>query len=85
MWLLRRDDASFNAAAYTVDFKGIWRYGLKITQSALDSFLEKTGDDMENIRNEMEKLASFCMGKEGITKEDVVLSVQNRLKIESLI
>ena len=51
--------------------KGFGRYGLKITQSALDSFLEKTGDDMENIRNEMEKLASFCMGKEGITKEDV--------------
>ena len=44
--------------------KGFGRYGLKITQSALDSFLEKTGDDMENIRNEMEKLASFCMGKE---------------------
>ena len=41
--------------------KGFGRYGLKITQSALDSFLEKTGDDMENIRNEMEKLASFCM------------------------
>ncbi len=51
--------------------KGFGRYGLKITQAALDSFLEKTGDDMENIRNEMEKLASFCMGKEGITKEDV--------------
>ena len=41
---------SFNAAAYTVDFKGFGRYGLKITQSALDSFLEKTGDDMENIQ-----------------------------------
>ena len=44
--------------------KGFGRYGLKITQSALDSFLEKTGDDMENIRNEMEKIGFFCMGKE---------------------
>ena len=43
-------------------FKGFGRYGLKISQSALDSFLEKTGDDMENIRNEMDKLASFCFG-----------------------
>lgn len=51
--------------------KGFGHYGLKITQSALDSFLDKTGDDMENIRNEMDKLAAYCMGKEGITKEDV--------------
>ena len=29
MWLLRRDDASFNAAAYTVDFKGIWALWVK--------------------------------------------------------
>ncbi len=51
--------------------KGFGHYGLKLTPSALDSFLEKTGNDMGNIRNEMEKLASFCIGKEGITKEDV--------------
>ena len=62
--------------------KGFGRYGLKITQSALDSFLEKTGDDMENIRNEMEKLASFCMGKEGITKEDVDFVCTEQIEID---
>lgn len=51
--------------------KGFGKYGLKITQSALDAFMEKAGDDMENIRNEMDKLSSFCMGKEGITRDDV--------------
>ena len=51
--------------------KGFGRNGLRLTQAALDAFLEKTGEDMENIRNEMDKLSAFCMGKEGITKDDV--------------
>lgn len=63
--------------------KGFGRYGLKITQSALDAFLEKTGEDMENIRNEMDKVASFCMGREGITKDDVdyvcTQQIENRI------
>lgn len=63
--------------------KGFGRYGLKITPSALEAFLEKTGEDMENTRNEMEKLASFCMGKEGITRSDVEFvcteQVENRI------
>lgn len=51
--------------------RGFGQSGLKITGPALESFLNKTGDDMENIRCEMEKLICYCMGKEGITEDDV--------------
>lgn len=50
---------------------GLARQKLGITSDALDLFLQKTGEDMENIRMEMEKLVSYCMGKEGVTSEDV--------------
>ncbi len=50
---------------------GLARQKLGITSDALDLFLQKTGEDMENIRMEMEKLVSYCMGKEGVTAEDV--------------
>ncbi len=43
----------------------------KITESALDFFLEKTGTDMENIRREMEKLFCYCLEKEAITEADI--------------
>ena len=32
--------------------------------------MERTGDDMENIRMELEKLICYTMGREVITKED---------------
>lgn len=59
---------------------GFWKNGLKITQDALDLFLQKTGDDMENIRMEMDKLSGYCMGKEGITAEDVEEICTQRLE-----
>src|SRR5699024_9379643 len=32
---------------------------------------ERTGDEMENIRMELEKLICYTMGREVITKEDI--------------
>lgn len=46
-------------------------------------FLEKTGNDMENIRKELEKLICYCLDKEIITSEDVeeicVHQIQNHI------
>ncbi len=43
----------------------------KISESALNYLLEKTGTDMENIRKETEKLFCFCLDKEAITEGDI--------------
>lgn len=43
----------------------------KITQQTMEMFLEKTGNDMENIAAELEKLICYTMGREVITQEDV--------------
>ena len=43
----------------------------KISESALNFLLEKTGTDMENIRKETEKLFCYCMDKEAITEADL--------------
>jgi len=45
--------------------------GKKITGHTMELFLSKTGDDMENIRMELEKLIGYTMGREVITKQDV--------------
>ncbi len=42
-----------------------------ITEAALRQFLEMTGDDMENIAQELEKLLSYTMDKPGIELDDV--------------
>lgn len=47
------------------------REGMKITAEALELFLRKAGDSMENIRMELEKLIAYCQGEEGITREAV--------------
>ena len=47
------------------------REGKKITGRTMERFLAKTGDDMENIRLELEKLISYTMGREVITDQDV--------------
>ena len=39
----------------------------KITKEALDLFLYKVGDDIKNIKMELEKLLSYTIGEEGIT------------------
>ena len=45
--------------------------GLSITNAAYQKLLFCLGDDMENAANELEKLADYCMGKEGVTVSDV--------------
>lgn len=58
---------------------GLARQKLGITADALDLFLMKTGEDMENIRMEMEKLVGYCMGRDGVTVEDVEMICTERL------
>lgn len=45
--------------------------GKKITGRTMDLFLSKTGDDMEHIRMELEKLISYTSERDVITDEDV--------------
>ena len=49
----------------------IRREGKNITQAAYQTFIRKTGTDMENIEKELEKLICYCIDKEVITPEDV--------------
>lgn len=45
--------------------------GKKITESSILYFLDKTGTDMINISNEVEKLIGFCYGRDIIRPEDI--------------
>lgn len=45
--------------------------GKKITQSTADYLLEKTGTEMDNIYNEVEKLICYTWDKDTITPEDI--------------
>lgn len=58
-----------------------------ITSGAMKLFLEKTGTDMERIRQELEKLICYCMDRESITEEDitVICSEQTENKIFDMI
>ncbi len=47
------------------------REGRKITARTMDRFLGMTGDDMENIRMELEKLISYTAGRDVVTDADV--------------
>lgn len=51
--------------------KRISQEGKNITQSTYQRFLSKTGNDMENIDKELEKLLCYTMDKEVIEMEDV--------------
>ena len=42
-----------------------------ITEGALNVFLDRCGDDMWQITNELEKIISYTFGKDGIRQEDV--------------
>ena len=55
------------------------REGKKITGHTMELFLSKTGDDMENIRMELEKLISYTLGREVITDQDVEEICANRV------
>lgn len=47
------------------------RAGRKITERDMKLLLAKTGNDMENIAGEVEKLICYTMGREVITAEDI--------------
>ena len=63
----RQDSAQLARWAATI----LAQNGRKITPSTMNLFLERVGDDMENIRMEQEKLVCYTMGRDVITKEDV--------------
>lgn len=65
--------------------KGFGRYGLKITQSALDSFLEKQVMTWKTSEMRWKNWLLFVWEKKASQKKMLILSVRNRLKIESLI
>lgn len=51
--------------------RGFAGYGKKLTEATLELFLSKTGDEMENIRREMDKLVSYVGEREIIEAKDV--------------
>lgn len=59
----------------------------KITNRTMELFLSMTGDDMEHIRMELEKLISYTMGRDVITEADVeaVCTVQITNKIFDMV
>lgn len=59
----------------------------KITENEMNLFLTKTGDDMENILRELEKLISYTYGREVITAQDIeqICSTQITGKIFDMI
>lgn len=63
------------------------REGKEITGRTMDLFLSMTGDDMEHIRMELEKVVSYTLGREVITDEDVraVCTVQVTNKIFDMV
>ena len=58
-----------------------------MSAATMELFLEKTGDDMETISSELEKLISYTMGREVVTAEDVeaVTTVQVSNKIFEMV
>lgn len=79
----RQDSAQIARWAGTI----LAQNGRKITGSTMNLFLERTGDDMENIRMELEKLISYTMGSDVVTTEDVeaVTTVQVTNKIFDMV
>lgn len=79
----RQDSAQLARWAGTI----LAQNGRKITGSSMNLFLERTGDDMENIRMELEKLISYTMGSDVVTTEDVeaVTTVQVTNKIFDMV
>ena len=63
------------------------REGKKITNRTMELFLSMTGDDMEHIRTELDKLISYTLGREIITDEDVraICTVQVTNKIFDMV
>lgn len=57
--------------------------GKNITRDAMELFFARTGDDMEHIEKELEKLICFCMEKDAIERQDVeqvcTITVTNKI------
>ena len=63
---------AYGAFEHSLNTFGILaKEGKKITGRTMELFLSKTGDDMENIRMELEKLVSYTLGRDVITDQDV--------------
>lgn len=60
---------------------------LKISRDACDLILDKTGAGMEYIRQEIDKLVSYCYGRDAVTVQDVenVCSTQTTSHIFDMI
>jgi len=61
--------------------------GKHITENLVTYFLDKTGTDMENICNEVEKIISYTMDRDVITAQDIdaVVTIQTIGKIFQMI
>ncbi len=55
------------------------RENKNLTEQTLNLFLSKTGDDMENIEQEIEKLICYCTDREIIEAEDVEAVCTSRI------
>lgn len=51
--------------------KMLFKEGKNITRRDLEYFLERIGNDMENISNEVKKLIDYTYGRDVVTKEDI--------------
>ena len=56
------------------------REGYKIREQTARYLLSTTGTDMENLEQELEKLFSYCMGKEEIEIEDIEAICTTQMK-----
>lgn len=65
--MARQDSAGLSKWAGAI----LAKEGKKITGRTMELFLTMTGDDMEHIRMELEKLISYTLGREVITNEDI--------------
>lgn len=61
--------------------------GKTMTKAAYQQFITKTGNDMENIDKELEKLICYCMDRDGIDVEqvDAVCTEQTTNKIFEMV
>lgn len=61
--------------------------GKKATESTIGYLLDKTGSDMANIQNEIEKIIGYAMNRDMVTTEDIdaVVSTQIEGKIFQMI
>lgn len=81
--LARQDTAQLSRWAAGI----LAKEGKKITGRTMELLLSMTGDDMEHIRMELEKLISYTMGREVVTDEDVkaICTVQVTNKIFDMV